>query len=136
MPGARQMVHDLRLPVRLLDVPTVREPDGLAMSSRNRYLDAGQRQRALCLARALAAGRACLADGQRATAAVEAAMRAELVAADSVDYAAVRLLPELEMTASIQDGRVLLAVAARVGPARLIDNLALRVERGAVMKPA
>lgn len=127
-----QMVADLRLPVRLLDAPTVREPDGLAMSSRNRYLDAKQRQRALCLPRALAAGRACLEAGERSAAAVETAMSGALAAADSLDYAAVRLLPELEETSSIPDGRVLLAVAARVGPARLIDNLALRVDRGFV----
>lgn len=127
-----QMVADLHLPVRLVDAPTVREPDGLAMSSRNRYLDAGQRQRALCLQRALVAGRACLAAGERAAAPVEAAMRGELAAADSVDYAAVRRLPELEETSSMHDGRVLLAVAARVGPARLIDNLALRIDRGIV----
>lgn len=127
-----QMVTDLRLPVRLVDVATVREPDGLAMSSRNRYLDADRRRRALCLWRALAAGRTRLAAGERSAAAVEAAMRDALGAADAVDYAAVRLLPELEPAAVIPDGRVLLAVAARVGPARLIDNLALRLERGGV----
>lgn len=127
-----QMVTDLHLPVRLVDVPTVREADGLAMSSRNRYLDPGQRQRALCLRRALVAGRACLEAGERATAAVEAAMHGELGAADGVDYAAVRRLPDLDEESQIADGRVLLAVAARVGPARLIDNLALRVERGVV----
>lgn len=59
-------------------------------------------------------------------------MLAELAAADDVDYAAARLLPELESATAIPDGRVLLAVAARVGPARLIDNVALRIERGAV----
>jgi pantoate--beta-alanine ligase len=127
-----QMVTDLRLPVRLVDAPTVREPDGLAMSSRNRYLDPGQRRRALCLQRALLAGRACLAAGERATAVVEAAMRGELAAADSVDYAAVRRLPELEAETSLTGGRVLLAVAARIGPARLIDNLALRVDGGVI----
>lgn len=127
-----QMVQDLRLPVRVVDAPTVREPDGLAMSSRNRYLDAGARERALCLHRALGAGRAALEGGERDVAAIEAAMRARLSGADSVDYAAVRLLPELMEAAAVPDGRVLLAVAARVGPARLIDNIALRVDRGGV----
>ena len=127
-----QMVRDLRLPVVLVDAPTVRETDGLAMSSRNRYLDGGQRQRALCLVRALAAGRAVLEGAERSTAAVEASMRAELAGADAVDYAAVRRLPELEESASVPDGRLLLAVAARVGPARLIDNIALRVDGGEV----
>lgn len=122
-----QMVQDLRLPVALVDAPTLRDPDGLAMSSRNRYLDAAQRERALCLYRALSRGRGALAQGERDVAAIEAAMRHELAAADGIDYAAVRRLPELEAAAEVTEGRVLLALAAWVGPARLIDNLALRV---------
>jgi pantoate--beta-alanine ligase len=122
-----QMVGDLRLPVSLLDAPTVREPDGLAMSSRNRYLDSGQRRRALCLHRALARGRSLLEEGRRGSGDIEAAMRAELAMADSVDYAAVRTLPDLRGSEPIGEGPLVLAVAARVGPARLIDNVALRV---------
>jgi pantoate--beta-alanine ligase len=125
-----QMVRDLRLPVTLVDAPTVREADGLAMSSRNRYLDAGQRQRALCLVRALAAGRAELEAGRRSAGTIEAAMRAALADADAIDYASVRLLPELEEAQTLPEGRLLLAVAARVGPARLIDNIALRLQGG------
>ena len=123
-----QMVRDLRLPVSLIDAPTVREPDGLAMSSRNRYLDPEQRTRALCLSRALARGRALLESGRRESGAIEAAMGEALAAADSIDYAAVRSLPALGATESVPDGPLVLAVAARVGPARLIDNVALRVE--------
>jgi pantoate--beta-alanine ligase len=122
-----QMVRDLRLPVRLLDAPTVREPDGLAMSSRNRYLGPDERARSLCLWRALAAGRALLGSGERATVAVEAAMRGALAEADVVDYAEVRVVPELDRPAALPDGTVLLAVAARLGRARLIDNVALRL---------
>ena len=122
-----QMVHDLRLPVRLVDAPTVREPDGLAMSSRNRYLDTAQRGRATCLSRALSRGRALLAEGVRERGAIEAAMTGELAASDSVDYAALRVLPELGAPARVPDGRVVLAIAAKVGPARLIDNVALEI---------
>jgi len=127
-----QMVGDLRLPVSLIDAPTIREPDGLAMSSRNRYLDAGQRGRALCLHRALARGRSLLEAGRRDSGDIEAAMRGELARADSVDYAAVRALPELRGSEFVSDGPLVLAVAARVGPARLIDNVALRVGPQAV----
>ncbi len=127
-----QMVADLRLPVTLLDAPTVREPDGMAMSSRNRYLGAADRERALCLSRALAAGRDLVAAGERVPAVVERAMRSALGPADAVDYAVVRNLPELDEGTGPLAGRVLLAVAARVGPARLIDNVALRVDAAGV----
>ncbi|MCB1183403.1 pantoate--beta-alanine ligase [bacterium] len=118
----RQMVEDLHLPVRLIDGPTVREPDGLALSSRNRYLDAAARERALCLSRALGAGRALLAAGERERARIEGAMADVLAAADRVEYAEVRCVPELEAPAILPAATLLLAVAARVGPARLIDN--------------
>ena len=127
-----QMVEDLRMPVSLVDAPTIREPDGLAMSSRNRYLDVGQRARALCLHRALARGRGMLEADRRESADIEAAMREELAMADSVEYAAVRLLPDLLGSERVPDGPLVLAVAARVGPARLIDNVALRVAPQAV----
>jgi pantoate--beta-alanine ligase len=127
-----QMVADLRLPVSLIDAPTIREPDGLAMSSRNRYLNPAQRDRGLCLHRALADGRALLAAGRRGSGEIEAAMRAALGPAESIDYAALRTLPELRETDRVPDGPLVLAVAARVGPARLIDNVALRVGPQAV----
>ena len=113
--------------MRLVDAPTVREPDGLAMSSRNRYLDTAQRGRATCLSRALARGRALLGEGVRERGVIEAAMTGELAASDSVDYAALRVLPELGAPARVPDGRVVLAIAAKVGPARLIDNVALEI---------
>jgi len=122
----RQMVEDRRLPVRLADGATVREADGLAMSSRNRYLNAEQRQRALCLWRALSSARALLAGGERDAGRVRSAMLAELAAADSIGYAEIRQVPDLEETADLS-GTVLLAVAAHVGPARLIDNLVLDI---------
>ncbi len=121
-----QMVRDLCLPVTLVDAPTVREPDGLAMSSRNRYLKGRDRERALCLAAALHSGKRLIENGERDVQAVEKAMADGLVAADRIDYAAVRSVPELEEPGRIF-GRVLLAVAAQVGPARLIDNIVLDV---------
>jgi len=121
-----QMVADLKMPIHLIDAPTIREPDGLAMSSRNRYLDATDRKRALCLHRALEAGRTLLGEGERDRQAVIAAMRKELAASDTLEYAEVRGVPDLEIRPTVE-GRTLLAVAARVGPARLIDNFVLDV---------
>ena len=122
----RQMVEDLKMPVRLVDGPTVREPDGLAMSSRNRYLSPEQRHRALCLIRALRRGEELILKGEREPAVVSAAMNKELAAADAVEYAETRTVPDLEVPRQIA-GMTLLAVAARVGPARLIDNIVLDV---------
>jgi pantoate--beta-alanine ligase len=121
-----QMVEDLKMPVGLIDGPTVREPDGLAMSSRNRYLDEAQREQSLCLYRALSAGRRLLEEGERRRNAILEVMSGELAAADSVEYAEVRRVPDLAIAPELS-GRTLLAVAARVGPARLIDNFVLDV---------
>lgn len=126
-----QMVEDLKMPVKLIDGVTVREPDGLAMSSRNRYLDTEKRQQSLCLFRALSAGRQLLEDGERRREAVLEIMSAELAGADSVEYAEVRRVPDLAVEKEIR-GRTLLAVAARVGPARLIDNFVLDVSSNQV----
>jgi len=130
-----QMVADLKMPVRLIDGPTVREPDGLAMSSRNRYLNAEQRERALCLHRALAAGRGLLEAGHRDREGLVAAMRGELGRTDRIEYAEVRRVPDLEEEDPVT-GRLLLAVAARVGPARLIDNFVLEVSGDGVAEGA
>jgi pantoate--beta-alanine ligase len=117
----RRMVRDLDMPVRLEVVPTVREPDGLALSSRNARLDPADRERALALSRALEAVRAAVEAGERDPAAAEAAGRAAM---DGVapDYLAVVDPASLERVREV-DGRVLVVVAARVGPARLIDNI-------------
>ncbi len=126
-----EMVRDLFFPVRLVDAPTVREPDGLALSSRNRYLDAAQRRRALCLWRALTAARRALEAGERDPAALEDVMTLHLADADAVEYAEVRRVPDLARPERAA-GHLLLAVAAHVGPARLIDNLSLAVDGAAV----
>jgi pantoate--beta-alanine ligase len=122
----RQMVEDLKMPVRLVDGETIRETDGLAMSSRNRYLDSDQRQRALCLSRALRSAEFLLRSGVRETETLEKEMLSVLEEADQVEYAEVRQVPDLERPSLVQ-GTTLLAVAARVGPARLIDNSVLDI---------
>jgi pantoate--beta-alanine ligase len=117
----RRMVRDLDIPVRLHVVPTVRESDGLALSSRNARLGASDRQRAVGLARALEAVRDAVEAGERDPAAVEAAGRAAMNGL-TPEYLAVVDPDTLERVRTV-DGRVLVVVAARVGPARLIDNI-------------
>ena len=126
----RRMAADLSLPVDIVGCPTVREPDGLAMSSRNRYLSAEDRLHASVVWRSLQAGVKAIADGERAPSAVSATMRAVLDASAvvrSVDYAAC-VDPLTLATPSSIDGEVRLLVAAHVGrvgaSARLIDNCA------------
>jgi pantoate--beta-alanine ligase len=126
-----EMVDDLKFPVRLIDHPTVREADGLAMSSRNAYLGDDDRARALCLSRALGAARKALGGGERDPAVLRRVMTAALAPADAVDYAEVRRVPDLSRP-DVAAGRLLLAIAAQVGPARLIDNLVLDVDDAGV----
>ncbi len=123
----RQMVEDLKMPVRLIDGITVREPDGLAMSSRNRYLDPAQRKQALCLSQALNQAENLMRQGERSSEDLTSAMLDVLAEADAVEYAEIRSVPDLEITPTV-DGMTVLAVAAKVGPARLIDNLVLNLE--------
>jgi len=122
----RRMVADLAFPNEVVACPTVREPDGLAVSSRNAYLSAQERARAAVLYRSLDAGRAAFAAGERDPAAVEAAAD-ELLAAVrgvEVDYVALVEPGGFEPAKQAEAGQVL-AVAARVGRTRLIDNVIL-----------
>ena len=118
-----QMVADLLVPVRVRRGATVREPDGLACSSRNRYLNADQRRHAVAVPRGLAAARRALRDGERSAARLRTIIRREWRRHAGVreDYVAVIDARTLEPVRVIR-GRVLVAVAARVGAARLIDN--------------
>ncbi len=125
------MVEDLCLPVRLVDLPTIRERDGLALSSRNRYLDAAQRKQALCLSRALNRARRLAESGERRTATLCDLMRSDLSAVDELEYVEIRSVPELQEVTRIQE-TVLVAVAARVGTARLIDNQVWDLSSGQV----
>lgn len=124
-----RMVRDLNFPVEIVGVPTVREADGLALSSRNRYLSASERTSALELSRALFTGQAAVAGGpdavlESARAVLDDAARREppvvldyLALVDSADFTEVR--PDFR-------GEAVLAVAARVGTTRLIDNVRLQ----------
>jgi pantoate--beta-alanine ligase len=121
----RRMVRDLDIPVRIEVLPTVREPDGLAMSSRNAYLDRRDRERAAALSRALRAAKATASSAGLA-AALEAA-RAELRAADlEPEYLEARDAENLKPVAELIGRPVLVAVAAQVGGARLIDNVLIQ----------
>jgi len=124
----RRMVRDLDMPVRIAVVPTVREPDGLALSSRNARLDREQRERAVALSRGLDAVRDAVAAGEREARAAEAAGRAAMAAAGvEPEYLAVVDPDTLEGVREIA-GRVLVVVAARIGSARLIDNAVIDTE--------
>jgi pantoate--beta-alanine ligase len=121
----RSLVRDLDVPVRIEVCPTVREPDGLALSSRNAYLSADERERALAIVRALRAAEERVARGERDAAAVLEAARSELEAAGiAPEYLELRSTEDLSPVERV-NGTTLLAVAARVGRARLIDNTIL-----------
>jgi pantoate--beta-alanine ligase len=122
----RRMVRDLDLDVEIVGAPIVREPDGLAMSSRNAYLSPAEREQALALSRGLGAAAARFAAGERDAAALIAAARAPLEAAPlvRVDYVDLRDAETLEVVERVER-KVVLAVAAFVGTTRLIDNRVL-----------
>jgi pantoate--beta-alanine ligase len=122
-----RMVKDLMLGVEILVLPTVRDEDGLALSSRNRYLTAEQRRAALAIPRALARGKEVIADGERHADKVVAAVREVLEAEESVtvDYAELVDRDRFEYVEHVS-GEMLLIVAAKVGDTRLLDNIILR----------
>ncbi|MGN6557795.1 MAG: pantoate--beta-alanine ligase [Solirubrobacterales bacterium] len=118
----RRMARDLDFPVRIEVLPTVREADGLAMSSRNAYLSPEDRERAVALSRALGAAERDARTGSLATA-LEAATRELEAAGIEPEYLEARDAETLEPVHALADRPVLVAVAARVGAARLIDNV-------------
>jgi pantoate--beta-alanine ligase len=121
-----RMARDLDFPVEVAVLPTVREPDGLALSSRNAYLSADERERATALNRALKAAERAVANGKTSTQAALNAARAELEAAGvEPEYLEARDAADLTPAQSFNGRPVLVAVAARVGKARLIDNLVI-----------
>ncbi len=120
-----RMARDLDIPVRIVGVPTVREADGLALSSRNVYLGQEDRAAAPELHRALSGAAATIADGENVLAAVDAARRAVIAAGFQLDYLEARHAETLAPVASREDGPIRLLVAARIGTTRLIDNLAV-----------
>jgi pantoate--beta-alanine ligase len=122
----RQMVRDLDWPLEIVVVPTVREPDGLALSSRNAYLDADLRRRAVILSAALGAAHDRFRAGERQAAALEAVARATLASepAVEVEYVAVAEPRTLAPVETVEADTVV-ALAARLGRTRLIDNIIL-----------
>ena len=118
----QRMCADLNLPVRVHGCPIVREPDGLAMSSRNAYLSPDERQRALGLVRGLRRARGAFAAGERDARALEALAREEVArGAEPIDYVEA-VDPGTLQPAARADERTILLIAARVGRTRLIDN--------------
>jgi pantoate--beta-alanine ligase len=126
----RQLVRDFALPVRIVAVPTVRYPDGLAMSSRNAYLDAAQRQLAPQIYRAITEAARAFTAGETDPAQLERLTREQLAAVPgmSVDYAAVVDPTTMSRPERAIPGSVL-AVAVKLGSTRLIDNVVLGAER-------
>ena len=124
----RRLARDLLLPVRVIGLPTVREKDGLAMSSRNAYLSTSDRLKALSLVTGLRAAATLFAAGERSAAVLRSAARGPVAAvASSIDYVD---LADPDSLAVLPDGatagaRVLVAIACRIGQTRLIDNLVL-----------
>ena len=123
----RRLVRDLDIPVRIVACPTVREPDGLAMSSRNARLRPLERRRAVGLSRALRAAEEAAAAGERDPRVLARVARREL-AEHEIEPEYVELVsPQTLAPVDGVDGPVLLAVAAQVGRARLIDNTIVNV---------
>lgn len=122
----RRMTHDLDLPIEIVGCPTVREPDGLAMSSRNALLSPDERRRAIVLYQALAAARQAVAAGERDTGSIAAQMRriVESAKPTRIDYISL-VDPDTMQPVGRIERPVLVALAVRIGNTRLIDNLVL-----------
>ncbi len=117
----RQMVSDLNVPIEIVVCPTLREPDGLAMSSRNAYLSPTERQHATALRRSLLAAEELVAVGETDVEALRAPMESALVEVDQVQYIAFLRDGTMEPADRIT-GPTVIALAAKVGATRLIDN--------------
>jgi pantoate--beta-alanine ligase len=122
----RRMVRDLNLPVQIRGCPIVREPDGLALSSRNVYLSASERQAALALNLSLKKAREQFCSGEKSAAVLVESVRKELEKEETlrVEYVELRDAADLSLTSKVEKP-VVLALAVRVGKTRLIDNTIL-----------
>jgi len=124
----KRMVRDLNFPLEIVAGPTVREPDGLAMSSRNAYLSPEERERAAVLYRSLRRAKELIEGGERSAPRVVEAMRAMIEGTPGarVDYIEIVDVEELQPVERLE-GKVAIALAVHLGPARLIDNLVLEI---------
>ena len=123
-----RMVRDLNVPVRIVRGPIVREPDGLAMSSRNKYLSDMQRANALCLQHALAKAKERIRNGERSATVIRQAMcdLIEGVPGTSIDY--IELVDDQQLSSvECLEGTILVALAVKTGEIRLIDNMVIKV---------
>jgi pantoate--beta-alanine ligase len=121
----RRMVRDLNLDVEIVVAPTVREPDGVAMSSRNVYLSPAERTQAQSLSQSLSVAERLVAGGERRAEEIVAAMRGHISrqAAAAIDYISVADAETLEEASALEPGRrYLVSLAVRIGSTRLIDN--------------
>jgi pantoate--beta-alanine ligase len=118
----KRMVRDLDFAVEIVAMPTVREEDGLAMSSRNKYLTAEERQRALCISRALFHAVEEMKKGCIDAEMIEDMVRAQISDVDRIDYISLVDADEMQPVETIT-GPIMLAVAAFIGDTRLIDNI-------------
>lgn len=122
-----RMVTDLNMDISIIGVPTVREPDGLAMSSRNEYLNEGERRSALCLNQSLDFAREMFAAGERNAAVMRAAVEAYIKARPFTKIEYVTLCDPVTLAdVDTVEAGTLLALAVRVGRTRLIDNCLIR----------
>jgi pantoate--beta-alanine ligase len=121
----RQMVQDLNLPVEIVTVPTVREVDGLAMSSRNSYLGPSGRKRALCLSQGLFAAERAFREGERDSRTLGALATEHMTEVDRLQYLELRDAATLAPLTGPVEQPAVLCVAAYVGATRLIDNVVL-----------
>ena len=121
----KRMARDLNFGIEIVEMPIVRELDGLAMSSRNAYLSPDERKRALCLSRALEQGKALIEQGERDPQKVLSAVRNAMADVD-IEYVELVDADEIQPLNRIE-GSVLLAIAAHVGQTRLIDNMKFNV---------
>jgi pantoate--beta-alanine ligase len=125
----QRLTRDLNLPVTVLACPTVREPDGLAMSSRNRYLDASARVRARTIYQGMHAASSAFAGGERDASALVTLARTPIETKfDAIDYITVVDADDLEPASGRASAASVLLVAARIGSTRLIDNCLLGEE--------
>lgn len=127
----KRMVRDLDMRVEIVSCPIVREPDGLAMSSRNRYLSEAEREQAPVLYRSLSAAQELVDAGVTDAREIERKIRGMLAGSPLLSVEYVEIVDPDEMTA-VEDvrGGVLIALAARLGKTRLIDNIVLAEKKG------